>query len=136
MNRVTDVSEGLLISFYISGLKPVIQRELLVLKPTSLDDAFSLVRVTEARLDDQGPNVVLGIQWLQKLRKVTLDYAQQTMEFSMSNTTYSLKGDESLRMKRISLHHIQALLQADDVYGVYEVHCFSMVTEGIRGHQK
>ncbi|GKC88390.1 hypothetical protein Tco_1149039, partial [Tanacetum coccineum] len=53
MNHVMDVCKGLLISFYISGLKPVIQRELLVLKPTSLDDAFSLVRVTEARLDDQ-----------------------------------------------------------------------------------
>ncbi|GJT95895.1 hypothetical protein Tco_1091413 [Tanacetum coccineum] len=53
MNRVTDVSEGLLISFDISGLKPAIQRELLVSKPASLGDAFSLARVTEARLEDQ-----------------------------------------------------------------------------------
>ncbi|GJR01955.1 ty3-gypsy retrotransposon protein [Tanacetum coccineum] len=53
MNRVTDVSEALLISFYVSGLKPAIQRELLVSKPASLGDAFSLARVTEARLDDQ-----------------------------------------------------------------------------------
>ncbi|GKG62076.1 hypothetical protein Tco_0631980, partial [Tanacetum coccineum] len=53
MNRVTDVSEGLLISFYIFGLKPVIQRELLVSKPASLGDAFSLARVTDARLEDQ-----------------------------------------------------------------------------------
>ncbi|GKC60431.1 retrotransposon-related protein, partial [Tanacetum coccineum] len=37
----------------------------------------------------QGPDVVLGIQWLQKLGK----------------------GDESLRMKRISLHRMQALLE-------------------------
>nr|GEU93503.1 hypothetical protein [Tanacetum cinerariifolium] len=177
-----------------------------VAKPTTLGDAFSLARVTEARLDDQAtsvsvtttkdvtssggnvsrtlgnigsgnvhvlidngsthsfvwpdvmekmclpvqsskpfkvciesgetllcerPDVVLGIKWLQKLRKVTHDYAQQTMEFSLANTTYSLKGDESLRMKRISLHHMKALLEADDIYGVYEVHSFSMVTEGI-----
>ncbi|GJS43646.1 retrotransposon-related protein [Tanacetum coccineum] len=53
MNSVPDVSEGLLISLYISGLKPVIQRELLVSKPTSLGDAFSLACVTEARSDDQ-----------------------------------------------------------------------------------
>nr|GEU56488.1 hypothetical protein [Tanacetum cinerariifolium] len=306
MNRVTDVSEGLVISFYISGLKPAIQRELLVSKPASLGDAFSLARVTEARIDDQvtlmtssgsvsysqvqtpkpttplmtmpriedpqnllilaapkpplavkwispaevksdlarvcilivitkedavesgaisilnsligqgspcslqlwgmigsgtvhvlidngsthnfvrrdvmekicllvqstkpfkvyigsgetllcesicswatlnmkgltmevdlyvlpvkGLDVVLGIQWLQKLGKVTHDYSQQTMEFSLANTTYSLKGDESLRMKQTSLHHMQALLEADDVYGVYEVYSFSMVTEGI-----
>ncbi|GJR96132.1 ty3-gypsy retrotransposon protein, partial [Tanacetum coccineum] len=79
----------------------------------------------------KGPDMVLGIQWLQKHRKVTHDYAQQTMGFSLANTTCSLKGDECLRMKRISLHHMQALLEADDVYGVYEVHSFSMVMEGL-----
>ncbi|GJY92684.1 ty3-gypsy retrotransposon protein [Tanacetum coccineum] len=255
MNRVTNIPETSLISFYISGLKLHLQRELLVATPTTLGDAFSLARVTEARLDDQatlvsvtatkavtgsggqrqpntrigvssnqgtvakptlipppiqtqtpintnpkpplaikwispaerqerlnkddtvqdlkedvvesgdifilnsliggqrsprslqlwgnigsvdlyvlpmkGPDEVLGIQWLQKLGKVTHDYAQQTMEFSLANTTYSLKGDESLRMKQISLHHMQALLEADEVYGVYEVYSFSMVTEGI-----
>nr|GEV29553.1 hypothetical protein [Tanacetum cinerariifolium] len=223
MNRVTDVSEGLLISFHISGLKPAIQRELLVSKPTSIGDAFSLARVTKAQLDDQitlttssrlgvlvlsnyrerlvgtmhvlidngnthnfirpdvvekcvcpynqpslskcisgvgkrccvrvfshwssmqgltmevdiyvlpmkGPDVVFGIQWLQKFRKATHDCAQHTIEFSLANTTYSLKGDESLRMKWISLHHMQALLEAYDVYGVYEVYSFSMVTKGI-----
>ncbi|GJR96491.1 ty3-gypsy retrotransposon protein [Tanacetum coccineum] len=53
MNRVTDIPESLLISFYISGLKLHLQRELLVAKPTTLGDAFALARVTEARLDDQ-----------------------------------------------------------------------------------
>ncbi|GJS40578.1 ty3-gypsy retrotransposon protein [Tanacetum coccineum] len=54
MNHVTNISEGLLILFYVSGLKPSLQRELLVSKPTSLGDAFALAQVTEARLDDQG----------------------------------------------------------------------------------
>ncbi|GJW45274.1 retrotransposon-related protein, partial [Tanacetum coccineum] len=63
----------------------------------------------------QGPDVVLGIQWLQNLGKVTHDYAKQTMEFTLLNTTYSLKGDDSLRMKRISLHQMQALLEQDGV---------------------
>ena len=54
MNRVTDISESLLISFYISGLKPTLQRELLISKPTTLGDAFSLARITEDRLEDQG----------------------------------------------------------------------------------
>nr|GEX98688.1 prolyl oligopeptidase family protein [Tanacetum cinerariifolium] len=52
--RVTDISETLLISFYISGLKLPLQRELLVSKPTTPGDAFALACVTEARLDDQG----------------------------------------------------------------------------------
>nr|GEU88347.1 Ty3/gypsy retrotransposon protein [Tanacetum cinerariifolium] len=183
MNQVTNVSESLLISFYISGLKPAIQRELLASKPTSVGDAFALARVTEAQFADhgstpavatmrdantwvrehkcsgkfillmtdeddespgsdalpkedealesgdisilnslvghgsprfsmdvdlyvlpmQGPDVVLGIQWLQKLGK----------------------GDKSLRMKRISLHRMQALLETNDVYGIYELHNLS-----------
>nr|GEW37420.1 hypothetical protein [Tanacetum cinerariifolium] len=69
----------------------------------------------------QGPNVLLGIQWLQNLDKVTHDYAHQTMEFTLLDTTYSLKGDDSLRMKKIRLHQIHAMLEHDDVYGVYEV---------------
>ncbi|GKE16088.1 retrotransposon-related protein, partial [Tanacetum coccineum] len=63
----------------------------------------------------KGPDVVLGIQWLENLGKVTHDYAQQTMEFILINTKNALKGDESLRMKRISLHRMQALLETEDV---------------------
>ncbi|GJY11691.1 ty3-gypsy retrotransposon protein [Tanacetum coccineum] len=36
------------------SMKPSLQRELLVSKPTTLGDAFSLARVTEARFEDQG----------------------------------------------------------------------------------
>ncbi|GJS33671.1 retrotransposon-related protein [Tanacetum coccineum] len=79
----------------------------------------------------KGPDVVLGIQWLQKLGKVTHDYAQQTMEFTLVNTSYTLKGEETLRMKRISLHHMQALLGTEDVYGVYELHKVANEAEGV-----
>ncbi|GJR48265.1 hypothetical protein Tco_1316368 [Tanacetum coccineum] len=48
MNRVTDIPDSLLISFYISGLKLNLQYELLVSRPTTLGDAFSLARITEA----------------------------------------------------------------------------------------
>ncbi|GJW57808.1 ty3-gypsy retrotransposon protein [Tanacetum coccineum] len=237
MNRVKDISEGLLILFYISGLKPSLQRELLVSKPTSLGDAFSLARVTEAHLDDQGlsvttsslistrtsqtitksipcfnaprkenpkpsllptppkvgvnsgtttlpiklvsrqpndmtvlvkdyalivitngyprfvermrlpigyepikvyigsgetllwPGIVLGVQWLQKLGKVTHDYSKQTMEFTWSDQGYMLRGEEALRMKRISLHHNHALLETKDIYGVYELYNLDHGTE-------
>ncbi|GJR83686.1 hypothetical protein Tco_0154471 [Tanacetum coccineum] len=53
MNRVTDIPDSLLISFYFSGLKLNLQRELLVSKPTTLGDAFSLARLTKARLEDK-----------------------------------------------------------------------------------
>ncbi|GKE39984.1 retrotransposon-related protein [Tanacetum coccineum] len=53
MNRVTDIPDSLLISFYFSGLKLNLQRELLVPKPTTLGDAFSLAHLTKARLEDK-----------------------------------------------------------------------------------
>ncbi|GJZ82610.1 hypothetical protein Tco_0647783, partial [Tanacetum coccineum] len=57
MNRATDISGSLLISFYIFGLKLHLQREFLVSRPTTLGDAFSLALITEARLDDQAAPV-------------------------------------------------------------------------------
>nr|GFA18513.1 retrotransposon-related protein [Tanacetum cinerariifolium] len=45
-------------------------------------------------------------------------------------STKALRG-KSLRVKWVNLYHMQALLEADDVYGVYEVHNLSMVTKGI-----
>nr|GFA15791.1 AIG1-like protein [Tanacetum cinerariifolium] len=38
-------------------LKLHLQRELLVSKPTTLDDVFSLARIIEARFDDQGTSM-------------------------------------------------------------------------------
>ena len=70
----------------------------------------------------KGPDIVLGIQWLQTLGKVTHDYSQQTMEFTLSCHEYTLRGDEALCMKRINLHHMWDLMETDDVYGVYEVY--------------
>nr|GEY68970.1 hypothetical protein [Tanacetum cinerariifolium] len=60
---------------------------------------------------------------------VTHNYAHQTIEFTLLDTTYSLKGDDSLYMKKISLHQMQAMLKHDDVYRVYEIHYLSIETE-------
>ncbi|GJS59706.1 transposon ty3-I gag-pol polyprotein [Tanacetum coccineum] len=58
----------------------------------------------------KGPDVVLGIQWLKKLGKVTNDYAQQSIDFTLADKTYTSQGDASLHMKQMSLHRMQALL--------------------------
>ncbi|GJT14131.1 ty3-gypsy retrotransposon protein [Tanacetum coccineum] len=123
----------------VIGPSPI--RELLVSKPTSLGDAFSLARVTEARLDDQGPGVVELMKLpltgtkpfkvyidscetllCEKTCKVTHDYSQQTVEFNWSGHDYTLKGEESLRMKQISLRYMRALLETDEIYRVYELY--------------
>ncbi|GJY77843.1 retrotransposon-related protein [Tanacetum coccineum] len=230
MNRVTDIPDSLLISFYISGLKLNLQRELLVSKPTTLGDAFSLARITKARLEDQSapasvttakpfsnvgnqrqstprlggtspavstpkspllpnPNTnpkPLAIKWIspaecqERLNKglcfncdnrwvrghkcpgkffllmtdedddpgdATIDGGDDAVESGDISILNSLighgsprflqlwgmigtmnvhvlidNGDASLRMKKISLYQMQALLDLDEVYAVYEIH--------------
>ncbi|GJT16062.1 ty3-gypsy retrotransposon protein [Tanacetum coccineum] len=78
----------------------------------------------------KGPDIILGIQWLQRLGKVTHDYSEQTMKFKWSDQGYTLRGEEALRMKRISLHHMRAFLGADDIYGIYELYNLEHAMEG------
>ncbi|GJS54793.1 hypothetical protein Tco_0628155 [Tanacetum coccineum] len=73
MNRVTGISDSLLISFYIPGLKLHLQRELLSLKPLTLGYVFLLARMMEARLEDNRstttiakPNYVVHVQHLEE----------------------------------------------------------------------
>ncbi|GJS12854.1 hypothetical protein Tco_0407326 [Tanacetum coccineum] len=53
IKQVTKIYDFLLKSFYIAGLKPVIQIELLRARPTTLVEAFSLACMTEARFEDE-----------------------------------------------------------------------------------
>nr|GEX35508.1 reverse transcriptase [Tanacetum cinerariifolium]GEX82942.1 reverse transcriptase [Tanacetum cinerariifolium] len=73
-------------------------------------------------LSMKGPDIVLGIQWFQKLGKVTHDYSKQTMEFLWSRQRYTLRREDNLRMKRVSLHHMRALLETEEIYDVYELY--------------
>ncbi|GJX65221.1 hypothetical protein Tco_0299564 [Tanacetum coccineum] len=53
IKRVMGISKSLLKLFSISGLKPVLQIELLRSRPTSLEEAYSLTRIIEARFEDE-----------------------------------------------------------------------------------
>ncbi|GJR74984.1 hypothetical protein Tco_0087349 [Tanacetum coccineum] len=53
ISRVTGKSDSLLVSIYIFGLKPTLQRALLWSNPTTLGEAFSLARIAEARFEDE-----------------------------------------------------------------------------------
>ncbi|GJU96533.1 hypothetical protein Tco_1321289 [Tanacetum coccineum] len=53
INRVTGISESLLKTFYISGLKPALQCALLRSNPTTLGETFFKARITEARFEDE-----------------------------------------------------------------------------------
>ncbi|XP_077233660.1 uncharacterized protein LOC143875969 [Tasmannia lanceolata] len=51
-NKVSGLSEAFLISFFISGLKPDLKRELQIAQPTSLLQTFSLARMFEQKYEE------------------------------------------------------------------------------------
>ncbi|GKB68433.1 hypothetical protein Tco_0929845 [Tanacetum coccineum] len=59
-NRVTGISESLLTSFYISGLKLTLQIDMLRARPKTLGEAFALARITKARFEDKRATTVLA----------------------------------------------------------------------------
>ncbi|GJX03143.1 hypothetical protein Tco_0189059 [Tanacetum coccineum] len=59
-NRVTGISEYLLTSFYISGLKLALQIDLLRARPKTLGEAFALARITEARFEDERATTIIA----------------------------------------------------------------------------
>nr|GMD32851.1 Transposon Ty3-G Gag-Pol polyprotein [Ipomoea batatas] len=69
-----------------------------------------------------GPDVVLGVQWLQSLGSVTHDYSKSTMEFQRGSTIVTLKGDSSLNNQPISFNQLQAMVTNGDIQTLYEIH--------------
>nr|GMD31046.1 Transposon Ty3-G Gag-Pol polyprotein [Ipomoea batatas] len=69
----------------------------------------------------QGPDVVLGVQWLQDLGKVAHDYASLTMEFTWKGRTITLFGIQTLSPQKISFNQLQAMLRNDGVCGMFEL---------------
>ncbi|XP_057788578.1 uncharacterized protein LOC131005584 [Salvia miltiorrhiza] len=63
MNKVTGVSESLLISFFVTGLKPDVRYELSFAKPATLMEAFALARAYEARGDQHPFRFIIGGHW-------------------------------------------------------------------------
>ncbi|VFQ84422.1 unnamed protein product [Cuscuta campestris] len=59
-------------------------------------------------LEIHGPDVVLGVQWLQTLGKVSHDYANMTMEFCWNGSLVTLCGDTAAP-KPISFIHLCSL---------------------------
>lgn len=69
----------------------------------------------------EGPKVVLGMNWLQKLGRVSRDYAKISMEFCCAGKKVVLREDNTLRNSWVSFAQLQALVQSDGVQKVYEM---------------
>ena len=78
----------------------------------------------------QGPEIVLGVQWLQQLGKVTHDYAKLSMEFKWNGKVISLTGDQMEHPKQISFNHLETLFISNEVFSCVELFHLSPVSPG------
>ena len=60
-------------------------------------------------LPTQGADMVLGVQWLQSLGPITIDYSALSMVFSHNHKMVSLKG-ETNSVQVISSHQLKRLV--------------------------
>ncbi|GKE31154.1 ty3-gypsy retrotransposon protein [Tanacetum coccineum] len=97
MNRVTDIPDSLLISFYISGLKLNLQHELLVSRPTTLGDVFSLARIIEAHFE-----AIAKKEKEQVVKKKTNTILLLQSELASPKIKGSLNADEDIGVDEVS----------------------------------
>ncbi|KAA8534676.1 hypothetical protein F0562_032193 [Nyssa sinensis] len=56
-------------------------------------------------------DVVLGVQWLEQLRPVLCDWKRLTMEFSVRDCGYILKGQPASSSQTVSLHMLERVVR-------------------------
>ncbi|GKC14604.1 hypothetical protein Tco_1011386 [Tanacetum coccineum] len=129
MNKVTNIPDSLLISFYISGLKLHLQRELLASKPLTLGYVFLLACMIEACLEDSRstttiakPNDLVQVQHLEettfhKSNKVEETEARVVAIVHREKATTNLpKGGNS--HSAYSLYHLEDKVNFEGVGNV------------------
>lgn len=84
MNKVTGIFEPLLISFFITGLRADIRRELLLSRPFSLMEAFALALVFEACGDDSKAEARPLSKWTPRTTTPSFHPSKSTPCFSPS----------------------------------------------------
>lgn len=70
----------------------------------------------------QGPDMVLGVQWLQELGVVAQDFAVLSMEFTWQGKRVELRGDSFLGTRQITFNRLQSLVMAGEAMEMYELY--------------
>ena len=68
----------------------------------------------------QGAEVVLGVQWLQLLGPVLLDYQNLTMEFSWHNEKIHLKGEQN-GSSQVSLNQLRKMHSRGVISSMFQI---------------
>ncbi|CAA0830822.1 Unknown protein [Striga hermonthica] len=80
MNKVTSISEPVLISVFIVGLKADIQRQLLISMPKTLVEAFALARVYKSRYAEATPKYRVANRWSGKVAGITTQIRSDSVQ--------------------------------------------------------
>lgn len=72
------------------------------------------------------PDLVLGIQWLQRLGRICHDYAAMTMEFNWNNVLIVLRDDGTTLPDQISFQQLQVIVDSEEFHSFYEIHFYAL----------
>ncbi|XP_075478825.1 uncharacterized protein LOC142519678 [Primulina tabacum] len=75
----------------------------------------------------QGAEVVLGVQWLEFLGRVTMDYKELYMEFFVDDRLVRLQGEPLLQWQQVQFNHIRRLSCTEAISSCFQL--FSLVPE-------
>lgn len=89
-------------------------------KQTVLDVQGTTFKVDLHILPIHGPDIVLGMDWLESLGKVTADFAGKTLEFMQGGKPVVLRGILP-PLCRISLHSLASWEPVFDTMEIYEL---------------
>ena len=82
-------------------------------KQTMLEIQGTTVVVDLHVLPVHGPDIVLGMDWLESLGKVTADFAGKTLAFTHKDNPIVLQGIQP-PLRRVNLHSLVATIPAPD----------------------
>ncbi|KAK8957341.1 hypothetical protein KSP39_PZI000693 [Platanthera zijinensis] len=86
-----------------------------VLKGVELRLQGYVCRTDVYLLPIRGSDMVLGVQWLRQLKRVTTDWEKMTLEFSYLGTEHCLQGIRTSPLKEISLRSLQRIEEEGSV---------------------
>ncbi|GKE62356.1 hypothetical protein Tco_1512723 [Tanacetum coccineum] len=107
INRVTGISESLLTTIYISGLKVALQIELLRARPTTLVEAFSLARIIEARFEAIAHEEKATTEKEQSIKETADTIASLQSDVASLKTKRSLDANEEIKKDHTVVHDLE-----------------------------
>ena len=77
----------------------------------------------------QGADVVFGVQWLQLLRPIMVDYQRLTMNFNWEGEHIQLQGDKQLS-QQVSMNQFRKLQHVGDIASMFHITMLPTHTSG------